>query len=493
MMKKIKFLKNLAGALAILATGGCNSQVAEQAPNVLIIHTDEQSFRSLSCYDSSWPEAETPNIDRLAEEGVRLENFFANHPVCTPSRAALLTGQYAHEVQSYLNDIPMADDAVTFAEVLQNDGYQTAYIGKWHLDGEAKPGFEPARKFGFADNRFMFNRGHWKQITEVNGVPEVKTYEEIGDEQSYTTDFLGRKTIEFIKANVDKKWCCFLSIPDPHGPDVDRQPYNDMVNPSEVSIPSSFTLEEAEKPKWASEQKGKKNPEDRLRNTKARYLGMVKHIDDCVGQLVRMLKENNQLDNTIVVFTSDHGDMMGEFGRYNKGIPLDGSAKVAHIVRYPKQLPSNTVVREVVSNVDFFPTLLDLTQVENTGLNLRGESYLPLMKGADDINWKDMAFISLSRNVSVVTSHYKLVYSQNDDPWLYDRKKDPGELVNCFADPDYANVIKELTLALKDYLEETQDPNWISKIGVLNELRGKKDQKDIEFTRLQEYIQIHSK
>lgn len=466
------------------------AQTDQKKPNLLIIHTDEQSFRSLSCYDNSWPEAKTPNIDKLAENGVRFENFYANHPVCTPSRSALLTGRYAHEVQSYFNDIPMSEEAVTFGHIFKKQGYITGYVGKLHLDGQAKPGFEPQRNFGFDDNRYMFNRGHWKQITEENGQPQVKTYKEIGDEQSYTTDFLARKTIGFIRQHKGKKWCHMLSIPDPHGPDVDRQPYNDMYTGEDISVPESFDLAEADKPKWSSQQKGKSDPEARLRHTKARYLGMVKHIDDCVGEIMHALQESGQLENTIVVFTSDHGDMMGEFGRYNKGIPLDASAKVAHIIHYPSKIKKGTVINEVVSNVDFIPTMIDLMGIDYTDEALRGESVVPLLSTSDsDRQWGNTAFISVGKLVAVVTPQYKLVYSEVDEPWLYDREKDPGEVINYFKEAAYRNIIKELSVKLKKYLVSTNDPNWTGGLGELHRIRTGKVKSNSEFTSLKGYVE----
>jgi len=470
------------------------AQSNQKKPNLLIIHTDEQSFRSLSCYENSWKEARTPHIDKLADNGVRFENFYANHPVCTPSRSALLTGRYAQEVQSYFNDIPLADEAITLGHIFKQNGYITGYVGKWHLDGHDKPGFGPRRNFGFEDNRYMFNRGHWKQITEANGQPQVKTYKDIGDEESYTTDFLANKTIEFIKQHKGQKWCHMLSIPDPHGPDVDRQPYNSMYNEADVSVPESFSLLETDKPRWASRQKGKNDPEARLRHTKARYLGMVKHIDDCVGEIMQALKKSGQLENTVVVFTSDHGDMMGEFGRYNKGIPLDASAKVAHIIHYPSKINKGMVINEVVSNVDFIPTLIDLMGIDYADEALCGESVVPLLsESRSDVQWGNTAFISVGKLVAVVTPHYKLVYSEVDVPWLYDREKDPDEVKNYFNDAAYGPVIKELTVKLKNYLVSTHDPNWTGGLGELYRRRTGKVKNNVEFSSLKEYVERYAR
>ena len=148
---------------------------AKQMPNVIIIQTDEHNLRTLGCYRELMSEdqayvwgkgnkVETPHIDSLARDGLVCTNYFASSPVCTPSRASWVSGLYPQATGSPSNNLPLDDSIITFAEVLWKRGYATSYLGKWHLDGDAKPGWAPARKFGFSDNRFMFNRGHWKKF-----------------------------------------------------------------------------------------------------------------------------------------------------------------------------------------------------------------------------------------------------------------------------------------------------------------------------------------
>ena len=177
-------------------------------PNLLIIHTDQLSSWAISAYAGQLTKTpnygkilvETPNIDSLAKEGAILHNFFTNSAVCTPSRGCLVTGRYPHVHGAYRNNIEMNRDEITIARILQNNGYETGYAGKWHLDGEPKPGWvKTNRSMGFADCRFMFNRGHWKKIVEQSqGNPEVSPYKVIGDAKTFTTDWLADKTIEFI-------------------------------------------------------------------------------------------------------------------------------------------------------------------------------------------------------------------------------------------------------------------------------------------------------
>ena len=197
-MKRISTL--ILGLTALASSAG--------PPNLVVIHTDEHNFRTLGCYRKTMaPEVglmwgkdavvETPHIDALADRGVLCTSFYATSPVCTPSRAAMMSGQSPNTAGSPTNNLPMKDEVETFAGVLGKHGYATAYFGKWHLDGGGKPQWGPERKFGWADNRYMYNRGHWKQFEETEDGPAVAARDKKGkptysvegaDEKSFSTD-----------------------------------------------------------------------------------------------------------------------------------------------------------------------------------------------------------------------------------------------------------------------------------------------------------------
>jgi len=185
----------------------------------------------------------TPHTDSLAEEGAILTNYFNTTAVCTPSRGCLITGRYPHAHGAYRNNLSINRDEVTFAQILLDQGYDTGYGGKWHLDGLRRPGWvHEDRGMGFADNQYMFNRGHWKKIedTPMNGVqPTIFHYEVTGDETTYPTDWLAEKTIEFTNRERDKPFCYMVSIPDPHGPFHTRVPYSDMYKPEDMPLPDT--------------------------------------------------------------------------------------------------------------------------------------------------------------------------------------------------------------------------------------------------------------
>lgn len=457
-------------AAACTGSRWASGQTANRArPNVLVILTDEHNFRTLGCYRALMPKeqsfiwgdgiaVETPYIDSIAGNGLICDRFYAASPVCTPSRASFVSGRYPQNTGAYKNDTPMLDDVVTFAAVLRSNGYVTGYAGKWHLDGDAKPGWGPKRNFGFENNRYMFNRGHWKQLEDTADGPRVKggnNYNIKGaDEKSFTTDFLADKTVEFIKANKDKPFCYMVSIPDPHGPNSVRLPYDKMFAELKFKQPGSAFGPGDGLPSCAVPP-GKPGMENMNQ-----YFGMVKCIDDNVGKILTALRAAGAADNTIVVFTSDHGDMCGEHGRSNKGIPLEGSARIPFIMSYPGRIKAGTVVHEVLNNVDFKPTLLGLLGLPRDERDEGRDASELFLNGKAPGGWKNVTF---SRNsagqwLMAVTSRYKYIVSPDSDPCLFDLDQDPFEMKNIFAVPEMRSTVRELAQALLNYAKRYKEP-----------------------------------
>jgi len=474
MMKRRDFLKRTGLAAAFLAAGEVFA-ARKRRPNLLIIHTDEHNFRTLGCYRAvmsreqalMWGDAvvETPNIDWLAKGGAMCTSFYATTPVCSPSRGAFVSGRYPQNTPVTTNNIPMDDDIITFAEILRRKGYATGYAGKWHLDGFGKPQWAPKRQFGFADNRYMFNRGHWKQMEDTAAGPRIKartngrpSYGVQGaDAKSFTTDWLADKTVDFITANKDKSFCYMLSIPDPHGPDTVRPPYDTMYANQTYKQPRTFDVSARRVPKWGAASGGF--------NGMAKYYGMVKCIDDNVGKILGVLRKSGLIDNTIVVFTSDHGDLRGEHHRQNKGVPFEASAKIPFVIYYPDRIKGGTVIEETLGCVDFLPTILSLMEVETTRKEQGRDASALFTKGKPPAGWKDIVFIRSTGGlgaktswIAAVTQRYKLVYSNVDEPWLFDLEKDPDELENFFGDAKYRQTVRELSHELLAYGREYKDP-----------------------------------
>ena len=454
----------MATSAAAAFTLGCSCLARRRnRPNLLIIHTDEHHFGTLGCYGGRV--VETPNIDSLAAQGAICTSFYATTPVCSPSRAAFVSGCYPQNTPVVTNNIPMSDDVVTFAEILSRQGYATGYAGKWHLDGTGKPQWAPKREFGFQDNRYMFNRGHWKQMEDTPAGPRVAARNAKGqpnygvagaDEDSFTTDWLSRKAVDFIEAHKNEPFCYIVSIPDPHGPNTVRPPYDTMFKKEQVAIPTSFNKTNEQTPAWAPPEK--RLTEASLTKLMTQYYGMVKCIDDNVGKILQALKANSLLENTIVVFTADHGDLCGEHRRLNKGVPYEGSAKIPFIMYYPEKIRPGTVVDKALSCVDFLPTVLSLMNVRTAGKE-EGRDASALLMGKTPPDWKDIAYMRGTRSwLCVVTDSYKIVYAQEGVPWLFDLSKDPDELTNLYRQPQYRAVVRDLTGELLAYCRKYNDP-----------------------------------
>jgi arylsulfatase A-like enzyme len=471
-------MKSATGLLAIvyLFARAASAAVAadSQSPNLVIIHTDEHNFRTLGCYRDLMSEEQafvwgkdavvtTPHIDRIADEGAICTSFYATTPVCSPSRSSFVSGRYPHNTPVYTNNIALNDEIVTFAEILRRQGYATGYAGKWHLDGGGKPQWEPRRRFGFEDNRYMFNRGHWKQFEDTGNGPRVKARDAAGrptyavagaDERSFATDFLADKTVEFIKANQQKPFCWMLSLPDPHGPDTVRPPYDAMFTEQTSMPPPTFDKDPTGLPGWAK-------PDGKFQEM-AQYFGMVKCIDDNVGKIVGTLREEGLLDHTIVVFTSDHGDLRGEHHRQNKGVPFEGSAKIPFVIRYPGKIKAGTVIDEALDCTDFLPTILALMDCKTAGKEEGRDASVLFTAGKAPDDWQDIAFLrgtgEVAGWVAAVSDRYKLIYSTHDDPWLFDLEQDPDELKNGFSDPANREVVRAMSKALAAYGKRVDDP-----------------------------------
>jgi len=480
-MRRREFIQTTTGAAAgaALAPAMADAEDAPaRKPNLLIIHCDELNFRTLGCYRDTLPPeqafmwgpkayVETPHIDSLAQEGTLCTKFYAATPVCSPSRSSFISGMYPHHTPVTTNNVRLSDDVVSFAHMLGEHGYSTGYAGKWHLDGNGKPQWEPDRNFGFQDNRYMFNRGHWKQLELTRNGPRVKSRDRKGqpsysvqgaDAESFTTDWLTDRAIEFIDEHEDEPFCYMLSIPDPHGPDTVRAPYDTMYDDSVVEAPRTFGKSTEGVPGWAA-------PTKNCNYRMASYHGMVKCVDDNVGRIIAELRERDLLDNTILVFTADHGDMRGEHGRQNKGIPLEASAKVPFVVRYPKSIPAGARIDEVLNTVDFLPSMLSLMGVD-TADHVQGRDASSLLQsgtGPDD--WTDVTFMRSTGKpgstfgwVSALTPRFKLILSSDDDPWLLDLQTDPDELVNFIDSPEHREVVQHLARELRDYGKRLSDP-----------------------------------
>ena len=453
-----------------------------QRPNLLVIHTDQQSTWAVGAYGDGL--IETPHTDRLANEGALFTQFFTNSAICTPSRGCFVTGRYPHAHGAYRNNLSLGRDEVTFAEVLKRQGYATGYAGKWHLDGIRRPGWmHEERSMGFHDCRYMFNRGHWKKIEDVpmgDCQPAVYRYGErgpieMGDETTYTTDWLTTKTIEFVDKHVESSpsqpFCYMVSIPDPHPPVECRTPYDTLFNADDMVLPETFDEENV--PNWAEEARSKGDfaPDTadraaRMKRKKALYLGEVKLIDDCVGRMLDALANHNVLDNTVVVFTTDHGEYMGEHGLKEKNEIYEPAYRIPTLIRWPESIPAGTRVERITSTVDFQPTILGLMGTPTCGRE-QGHDASAFLRG-EEREWCDEAMLyhHTHQRAGIFTPEYELALVENGDCVLFDRRNDPLQANNLYHDPEYREDSDALTRRVVLHNVEVGAPaaEWLRKL-----------------------------
>ncbi len=468
-------ITTVASATSILTS--CTQATAEKQPNLLIIQTDEQSFRTLGCYRDLIPEeqayiwgkeakVETPNIDRIASEGMICTNYYASSPVSTPSRASFQTGLYPVATGAPINGMTMDANLTTFAEQLRLEGYQTGLVGKWHLAGTPhldKLYISPGYDFGYMDRNYVFETNHskwYKIVGKPNEIVASNKTPDVVDPEMYSTDFLTNRFIEMLDREKDKPFCAMLSLPDPHSPNISREPYTAQFANMKIEKPKTMEDEAvAARPGWAV---GGKNEAQAFNPKQVReYFAMVKCIDDNVGRILDYLDTNGLRENTIVVFTSDHGDMMYEHHKMDKGNPYEAAAKIPFVIRYPEKIKAGKINHTTYTTCDFAPTILGLmgaNQIEGVhGIN-DGDTYLSdeLIIESDRIVYlTDCPFNTWT---AAIDGRYKLVLSCRDTPWLFDLKEDPNEMINKYSDPQYKDIAKKLQAELLRQMEQYAEP-----------------------------------
>lgn len=478
-MKRRCFNQSLSvGALAALA--GRSYAAKAEKPNLLIIHTDEHSFRTLGCYRDLMSEdqafvwgkgnaVETPYIDSIAKQGAICERYYCSSPVCTPSRASFISGLHPQSTGAPKNGDHIRQDIKTFAHVLTEQGYSTSYVGKWHLDGHEKYSFGIEYKAGFADNRHMMRGGHSpyfkvKDGKVVKGGLGSRQVENLPKEEVvHMTDWFTDKALEILERDKNKPFCVMLSIPDPHTPDYARPPYHTMYDNLDLKAPLTMAAKyTAVKPAWARplNKMDHNEAEGFDPNSLRQYFGMVKHIDDSVGRVLKFLDENGLADHTIVIFTADHGDMFFEHNRRNKGVPYEASAKIPFVIKYPGKIPAGKVVSTAYTNVDFAPTILSMMGVPNQvpfhGTDTSADFLSSTKKVAGD---RTVYFAKTGGWwVAAVDKRYKLVLDKTEKPWLFDLEKDPDELINFYDHPDYQAIASRLQDELFRQMEQYEEP-----------------------------------
>ncbi|MDB4148278.1 sulfatase [Flavobacteriaceae bacterium] len=470
--------------IAILFSLNLLSQETEKKPNFLFVLVDDQPYDAVG-FSNRYPFLKTPNIDKLAKEGVNVKNFFVTQSICSPSRASFLTGTYPHihgvnQNNKYVD--PDWTNYAPFSTHLQKSGYETAHIGKIHMAWKRgkehiRPGFD--YWFSFIGQGQYFN-------------PKVNDNGRETQIEGYMTDILTDKTVDWLvnKRDPDKPFSLNLWHKAVHEKHLPAPRHEDLFQDDPLPEPPFDTHKETfkGKPEWLRRKtygfkwnENDKIPEELPEITwpinKHKYMQLLRSliaVDESLGKVIKTLEEIGELENTVIIYSSDNGYFMGEHTFIDKRLAYENSMRVPMIIRYPKLISKSSVVDEQCLNIDIAPTILDLAGV-NKPSYMQGESMLKLISGKKDKSWrKSMLFeyyvddawpYAGPNQVAVRTNEYKLIdnFLEDDIDELYDLKNDPGEMTNLINDSSYDLVEKELreeSIKLQKQYNYNPDRDW---------------------------------
>ena len=502
-MKRRDALKTFSLGAAGAFLGGCAAEQTAQPktrPNIIFIMTDDHASHAMSCYGSKINK--TPNLDRIANEGIKFDNCFCTNSICAPSRAVILTGKYNH-INGVTDNIREFDPTQeTYTKILKENGYQTAMIGKWHLKSEP---------VGFDYYNVLPGQGHYyNPDMKENGV--LKRFE------GYVTDIVTDKAIEFLdQRDTESPFCMVYQHKAPHRSWMPGPDYLDMYEDIDIPEPDNLLdkygtksaasldqemeimnhtfpgydlkitppeagqdenmyyaaynrMTDEQKKAWdaAYEPRNKAFHEANLKGDDLvrykyqryikDYLRCIASVDDNVGRVLDYLDEKGLTDNTIVVYTSDQGFYLGDHGWFDKRFMYEESLRMPMLVRYPGVIKPGSVTDEIAVNIDFAPTFLDYADLPIPE-DMQGESLRPILEGDSPEDWRESMYYHyyeypswhmVKRHYGVRTKRYKLIHFYYDiEAWeLFDLEKDPREMKNLYDDPAYAGIVTELKAEL---------------------------------------------
>lgn len=485
----------LLALLALVAFG--SAAAAADRPNILFIFSDDHAYQAVSAYGSGLNE--TPNIDRLATEGVRFDRCYVTNSLCGPSRACILTGKYSHKNGFCTNRDVFDNRQTTFPKLLQTAGYQTAIIGKWHLITEPK-GFD-----------------HWEVLPGQGRYysPQFDTAEGRVTEPGYVADVITGKALNWLQErDQDRPFMLMVQHKSPHREWSPSPKYVDKLADAKIPEPKTLfddygnradaakqatmriaddmrlkedlkiydpesdfgrvvtgRMTEEEKAAWLNAYK-KVNDEfaaaklegDALVRWKYQrymkdYLNTIQSVDDSVGELLAYLEKSGLADNTVVIYASDNGFYLGEHGWFDKRFMYEQSLRTPLLVRWPNVAKAGSVDDRIVSNVDFAQTFLEMAGVEAPA-DMQGRSLVSLLKGENPEDWRKSFYYqyyegppaehSVAEHYGVTDGRYKLIHYHKLNQWeLFDLVNDPDEMQSVYGQPDYAGHRQRLTDELK--------------------------------------------
>ena len=464
MIDRRTFVGSALGAAAGSALS-CGGARRDKRPNVVFILTDDQRWDCMSCVEHPYmPELKTPNLDRIAHEGVRFSNAFCTTSLCSPARASYLSGLYGHThgVQNNFTDFPAT--LPSYPRALHDAGYETAYIDKWHM-GEDKSDPRPG---------FDYWASHKGQGTYYDNTFNINGKEQFL--KGYYTTRVTELAVDWLKRPHTRPFMMIMGHKAPHGTWTAEPKYEHALDNVPIHRPATAENTGDGKPAWVKERvptwHGIDGPLYGLNDyTKfvRTYLETIMSVDDSVGQVYDTLRASGELDNTLLMFATDNGWMMGEHGAIDKRTMYEESIRVPMLARYPEVIRNPVVNSKMVLNIDVAPTILDICGVPPLP-KTHGVSWKPLIRNADapwrkswyyEYNYEEQ--FPYTPNVrGVRTEEWKYVHYPNGDNGpdkyvaeLYNLKDDPLETKTLISAPDMKPKVEELKTELVRLQQET--------------------------------------
>ena len=469
-------------------------------PNVLILYTDQQRWDALGANGNA--DIKTPNLDRLASEGVNFQRYFVQNPVCMPSRVSFLTSQYCSQLGIFQNGIRVPEDTPTLATYLSNYGYRSGNIGKFHFLPHAnRDHMDPHPAYGFdthlnsdepgcyedayrawAKNRApeqMDNislglppaRATWERqmgrsdivhpereapgpspsaSLGVNSVEGKCAIAFAADDDLTHTAFVADETMRFISENTRQPFLAIAGFYSPHSPWITPQRFLDIYDPEKLSLPDIPD-------EWDNSSGKPPIAEKELRSVRQGYYGMISEVDHHVGRILDHLDKLGLTDNTIVFFVSDHGEYLGDYHTYGKGAPgNDCISRVPCIVKWPSGAKAGTTVTGLTEAVDVLPTILEICSIPIPRA-VQGTSFKPALEG-DTTHGKTSALTESGVCSSIRTDQHRYVCYKDGRELLFDHASDPGEYIDVSKRAGYASVLADHRLRMLQRLLTTTLP-----------------------------------
>ncbi len=475
-----------------------NTYGQKRRPNLLFIMADELKYNTMAVYGNHI--IQTPNMDRLANESVVFMKAYVTQPVCTASRSSIITGLYPHTTGCTANNIPLNDNVPAFPVLLDKPEYKTAFMGKWHLGDELFPqhGFEKWVSIeDIYSNHFGENRNkdaksdyyHWLVNKGFKPDTKKRTFSRKFEAGLTIKDskpsFLAEEACRYLEENKSNPFVLYVSFLEPHMPFTG--PLDHMYNPADVSVPQNLNDSLDENDPLFYRLKRERNiidygsSEADIRKLIARYWGLVSEVDEYIGKIINKLKQLGLYDNTIIVLTSDHGDMMGAHHMVEKQVMFEEAVRVPLLLKGP-DMHQKEIIQQRVSLIDLVPTLLDIMDAKVPS-DLQGKSFTPMINGEKRknnyvyIEWnpdknpesnflKDTKLASADEIKRVGTASFrtvispdgwKLCLSDKDKNQLYNLNTDSLETTNLYYNPMYKKVVTDLSNKIKEWQVETGD------------------------------------